>query len=42
MALIICPDCGRRVSSEAPACPDCGRPIKREEKEEDVVDCLLY
>jgi len=27
MALIKCPDCGRNVSSSAPACPDCGRPI---------------
>lgn len=28
MALIECPDCGNKVSSEAPACPKCGRPIK--------------
>lgn len=28
MALIVCPDCGNKVSSEAPACPNCGRPIK--------------
>ena len=27
MALIDCPDCGRRVSDAAAACPDCARPI---------------
>ena len=27
MALIECPDCGRKVSDAAPACPQCGRPI---------------
>ena len=27
MALINCPDCGKQVSSEAPACPSCGRPL---------------
>src|SRR5207248_763503 len=27
MALIDCPDCGRRVSDAAQACPDCARPI---------------
>ena len=26
MALVICLDCGREVSSEAPSCPQCGRP----------------
>jgi hypothetical protein len=30
MALIRCPDCGRDVSTEAPACPGCGRPMKSE------------
>ncbi len=28
MGLIVCPDCGNNISSEAPACPNCGRPIK--------------
>jgi len=28
MALVSCPDCGKQVSTEAPACPGCGRPIK--------------
>jgi len=28
MALIRCPECGREVSSEAPACPSCGYPLK--------------
>jgi uncharacterized membrane protein YvbJ len=27
MALISCTDCGREVSSRAPACPHCGNPI---------------
>ncbi len=30
MALVRCPDCGRDISSEAPACPSCGRPMKIE------------
>ena len=25
MALIICPDCGKEVSSTADSCPNCGR-----------------
>lgn len=28
MGLMTCPDCGREVSTEAPACPGCGRPMK--------------
>lgn len=28
MGLIECPDCGKQVSTEAPACPSCGRPLK--------------
>lgn len=27
MALIICPECGRKVSDRAAACPECGYPI---------------
>ncbi len=27
MALILCPDCSRKVSDAAIACPDCARPI---------------
>jgi len=27
MALIKCEDCGKEVSSMAPACPQCGRPM---------------
>ena len=27
MALIICPDCGKKVSDKAATCPDCGCPI---------------
>jgi type II secretory pathway pseudopilin PulG len=28
MAIIVCPECGKSVSSEAPNCPSCGHPIK--------------
>ena len=27
MALIECPECGKQVSSKAPACPGCGVPM---------------
>ncbi len=27
MALIICPDCSKQISSATPSCPNCGRPI---------------
>ncbi len=27
MALIVCPECGKKVSSLASSCPDCGYPI---------------
>lgn len=30
MALITCPDCGRKVSDLAKSCPECGRPIQAE------------
>lgn len=36
MALITCPDCGRDVSSLAPACPNCGRPMEKEEEAKQV------
>jgi len=32
MALIACPECGREVSSAAPACPACGYPVAAEPK----------
>ena len=35
MAIIECPDCGREISSEAPACLGCGRPIKVSKQEGD-------
>ena len=28
MALIRCPECGREISSHAPACPSCGYPMQ--------------
>ena len=28
MALVRCPECGREVSSQAPACPGCGYPLQ--------------
>ncbi len=27
MPLLICPDCGKQCSDQAPACPHCGRPM---------------
>lgn len=33
MALINCPECGRKVSSAAVACPDCGYPIAEKQPE---------
>ena len=32
MALIACPECGREVSSSAPACPACGYPVAADQK----------
>ncbi|MBQ6257295.1 MAG: zinc ribbon domain-containing protein [Clostridia bacterium] len=29
MALINCPECGKKVSDQAVACPDCGYPIAK-------------
>ncbi len=36
MALVTCPDCGKRVSDKAEACPNCGSPISQ------VSDQLLF
>lgn len=36
MALIECPECGRKVSSMAKVCPDCGYPIESINPEGDV------
>ena len=33
MPLIVCPDCGKKVSSEATTCPECGRPINQQIKQ---------
>lgn len=30
MALMKCPECGREVSTAAPACPHCGYPINKQ------------
>ena len=32
MALIICPECGKEVSTAADSCPHCGYPIKNNKK----------
>lgn len=32
MALISCPECGREISSHAPACPSCGYPLQADGK----------
>ena len=29
MALIKCPECGKKISDKARKCPDCGCPIKK-------------
>lgn len=28
MALVMCPECGKRISNQAVACPSCGYPIE--------------
>ena len=28
MAIIICPECGARISDSAPRCPSCGAPVR--------------
>jgi hypothetical protein len=33
MALVQCPDCGRKVSDQAEACPACAHPVARKEAE---------
>jgi len=35
MALIKCPECGKKVSDIAHSCPKCGAPIKEDEYEEE-------
>lgn len=32
MALIICPECGRQISDQAPACIHCGYPLSKKSK----------
>lgn len=39
MALIQCPDCGRDMSSEAPACPNCGRPNLGQTPRKNAMKC---
>src|SRR5256885_15542682 len=29
MALVWCPECGRKISDKAPACPSCGLPLAK-------------
>jgi uncharacterized membrane protein YvbJ len=33
MALIECPECGKRISEKASACPNCGNPMRRYKSE---------
>lgn len=47
MALITCPECGKRVSSFAPSCPQCGYPLAAESNHANMliedqknVDCM--
>lgn len=45
MPLTKCPDCGREISSEAPACPGCGKPntaaVVKEKNSKQGFGCLL-
>lgn len=38
MALIKCPECGKKISDQAEACIHCGFPLSKLKKEEPVVD----
>ena len=41
MALLVCPECGKKVSEYASACPECGCPIeviKAQQKVEPTVN----
>ena len=42
MALIKCPECGRRISENAESCPNCGRPIKKRKRDSGVVTAICY
>lgn len=37
MALTICPDCEREISTLAPHCPQCGRPVEKKQDAARVV-----
>ena len=41
MALINCPECGKRVSSYALNCPDCGYPINKEKLDNQIDDSVI-
>lgn len=41
MALMICPECRKEVSSEASICPSCGHPMKPQKKWSPGVAALL-
>ena len=38
MALIKCPECGKKISSEAEICPHCGYVISKIENLEDIIE----
>lgn len=38
MALIKCPECGKKVSDMAKACPKCGRPLNAVNNEEETAN----
>lgn len=42
MALIKCPECGKKVSEKANACIHCGYPINNVEKEKNYEDIIKY
>ncbi len=42
MALVKCPECGKKVSENAESCPNCGEPIKKKQaKDEYMKDYFL-
>lgn len=41
MALITCPECGKKISDKADACIHCGYPLHNKQKTEGEYHCLL-
>ena len=41
MAMVACPECGKQVSSTAPACPGCGAPVAKLVQRRDMPPAYL-